>query len=487
MNIKKTKIICTIGPASASEIILKKLIKSGMNVARLNFSHGDYDSHKKLINRIKKVAQELNKNIAIIQDLQGPRIRVAKISSKGLDLIKDEKVIITSKQYLKDINIKGLDYKVIPLDYKYIAEDVNKEDNILINDGLIRIKVIEVNKNLVYCKVVKGGLIFSYKGINIPGVKIKENVITKKDKEDLAFGLKNKVDFIAISFVENYHNIIELKKLIKNYKLQNDIKVIAKIERMSAFLDRKNIIKYADGIMIARGDLGIEIPDAKVPIVQKELISNCLDVGKPVIVATQMLDSMINNPKPTRAEVSDVANAVIDGTDAVMLSGETAFGKYPLETVKMMSDIILETESSSYDLIGNTINVNKEVENIDSKDIIYAITDSVFRLVQRLNAKHIVVATKSGFTARMVARYRPGVTIMVMVADEQVSRHLALVWGVYTFKIKHCSNFDEIINESINKLKIEKLIKINDKLVFITGQPISKAHNMNLIKLHTVK
>ena len=200
---------------------------------------------------------------------------------------------------------------------------------------------------------------------------------------------------------------------------------------------------------------------------------------------------MINNPKPTRAEVSDVANAVIDGTDAVMLSGETAFGKYPLETVKMMSNIILETENSSYDFTGNTINVNEGVENIDSKDIIYAITDSVFRLVQRVKAKHIVVATKSGLTARMVAKYRPGVTIMVMVVNEQVSRHLALVWGVYTFKIKYCSSFDEIIDESIKKLKIEKLIKSNDKLVFITGQPtgqpISSAHNMNLIKLHKVK
>ncbi len=487
MNVKKTKIVCTIGPASSDNIILKNLIKSGMNVARLNFSHGDYDSHKNLIKKIRKVAEELNSNIAIIQDLQGPRIRVAKISSKGLDLIKNEKVIIAFKKYLENINIKGLDNKIIPLDYKYIAEDVKLKDNILINDGLIEIKVIKVINNLVYGKVIKGGLIFSHKGINIPGVKIKENVITKKDKKDLLFGIKNKIDFVAISFVENYKNIIELKKLIKKYKPKNEIKVIAKIERMSAFIDRKNIIDYADGIMIARGDLGIEIPDAKVPIVQKELISNCLEVGKPVIVATQMLDSMINSAKPTRAEVSDVANAVIDGTDAVMLSGETAFGKYPVETVKMMSDIILETEKSSYDFTGNPIKVNNEDKNINNKDMICAITDSVFHLVQRLNAKHIVVATQSGFTARMVSRYRPGVTIMVMVADEQVSRHLALVWGVYTFKIKYCKNFDEIINESINKLKLEKLVKINDKLVFITGQPISSAQSMNLIKLHTVK
>lgn len=480
---KKTKIVCTIGPASSSDVVLKKLIKSGMNVARLNFSHGDYPSHKKLIDGIRRVAKELNSTVAIIQDLQGPRIRVAKIASRGLDLIKNEEVIIVSKQYLTDINIKGLDKKIIPLDYKYIAEDVKKKDNILISDGLIKIKVIKTLNNLVYGKVIKGGLIFSHKGINIPGVTIKEDVITKKDREDLKFGVKNKVDFVAISFVENHYNIIELKKLIKKLKPKNTIKIIAKIERMSAFLDRKNIIEHTDAIMIARGDLGIEIPDAKVPMVQKELIANCLDIGKPVIVATQMLDSMIENPKPTRAEVSDVANAVLDGTDAVMLSGETAFGKYPVETVKMMSDIILETENSPY----NLDKAGEVTGDIENKNLVYAISDSVFELAQKSKAKYIVPATQSGFTARMVARFRPGVPIIVMTTKEQVARHLALTWGVYTSVIKNCKTFDELLDTSVDKLKEKKLVKKDDKIVFVAGQPILHTQNMNLVKLHIIE
>ncbi len=483
MNIKKTKIVCTIGPSSNSKIILKKLIGSGMNVARLNFSHGDYPSHKKLINNIRSVAKELNKNIAIIQDLQGPRIRVAKISEQGLDLRKDEEIIIIAKQDAKDINIKGLEQRVIPLDYKYIAEDVKKNDYILISDGLIRIKVIRIAKNLVHGKVIKGGTIFSHKGINIPGVKIKEEVITKKDKKDLAFGIQNKVDFVAISFVENYQDIIKLKKLIKRNKPQNDIKVIAKVERMSAFLNRKNIIEETDAIMIARGDLGIEIPDAKVPMVQKELIANCLDFGKPVIVATQMLDSMINCPKPTRAEVSDVANAVLDGTDAVMLSGETAFGKYPVETVTMMASIILETENSPF----NPLRAGGATKDIHNKDLIYAISDSVFDLAQESQAKYIIAATQSGFTARMIARYRPGVPIMVMATKKQVARHLALTWGVYTHIIKNCKNFDDLLDFSVIKLKESKLIKKGDKVIFVAGQPIMRTQNMNLVKLHIVE
>ncbi len=230
---KKTKIVCTIGPASSSDVVLKKLIRSGMNVARLNFSHGDCPSHKKLINSIRKAAKELNSTVAIIQDLQGPRIRVAKISTRGIDLVRNQEVIVVSKQNLTDVNVKGLDKKIIPLDYKYIAEDVKKNDSILISDGLIKIKVIKTSNSLVHGKVIKGGIIFSHKGINIPGVTIKEDVITKKDKKDLEFGIKNKVDFVAISFVENYNNIIELKRLIKKLKPKNDIKVIAKIERIS--------------------------------------------------------------------------------------------------------------------------------------------------------------------------------------------------------------------------------------------------------------
>ncbi|MCB9803186.1 pyruvate kinase [Candidatus Nomurabacteria bacterium] len=477
--LKKTKIVATIGPSSESGKILLQLIKSGMNVARLNFSHGDHRSHALLIKNIRSAASKAKQEIAIIQDLQGPRIRVAKITDQGLDLQNREKIILVSSNVLQAVNLLSLPHRVIPVDYDHFAESLGLRSSILISDGLIQLAVEKIEDHLVYAKVIKGGLVLSHKGINVPGLKLKTAVITEKDKKDLAFGLKQGVDFVALSFVGSAQDILDLKKLINKLKPKQKPQVIAKIERMEAFKNKKEIIKAADAIMVARGDLGIEVPQAKVPLMQKELIFDCLAESKPVIVATQMLDSMIQNPKPTRAEVSDVANAVIDGTDAVMLSGETAFGKYPVETVKVMQDIIVATEKSPYQK-----NISSHADKQDSD--IQAVADSVFHLARNAHAKLIVAFTRSGFTAKVIARYRSEKAIVAMVVEENIARQLNLVWGVESCLIKDCSNLTELIEVSEKILLKNKKVKIGDKIVFVSGQLLGQTHNINVIQLHTI-
>lgn len=476
---QKTKIVATIGPSSDSSEILLQLIKSGMNVARLNFSHGDHKSHAKLIKNIRAAALKAKESVAILQDLQGPRIRVAKILDAGLELENREKVILASSAALKQINLHTLPHRVIPVDYPHFAESVHLRSNVLISDGLIQLAVEKIEDRLVYAKVIKGGIIFSHKGINVPGLKLKTAVITEKDKKDLIFGLKQGVDFIALSFVAEAKDILDLKKLINKYKPKNQVQVVAKIERLEAFQKRHEIIKVTDAIMVARGDLGIEVPQAKVPLMQKELIMDCLTAAKPVIVATQMLDSMIQNPKPTRAEVSDVANAVIDGADAVMLSGETAFGKYPLETVQVMQDIIIATEKSPFQK-----NISSHADKQDSD--IRAVADSVFHLASNTKAKLIVAFTHSGFTAKVISRYRAEIPVVAMVIEEHIGRSLDLVWGVKSYVVKECDNLDELLASSEKLLLKDKRVRTGDKIVFVSGQLFGKAQHLNIIQLHTV-
>jgi pyruvate kinase len=477
--LKRTKIVATIGPASADRKVLTQLIKSGVNVARLNFSHGDHKSHAALIKKVRVISKELKTEVAIMQDLQGPRIRVGKVSETGINIAPQDKVVIAASKDLADMNMHSLAATVIPLDYQHIAEDVAKGDRILISDGLIHLVVQKVENKLVYTEAVKGGIILSHKGVNIPGIKIKEPVITEKDKKDLSFAISQQVDFVALSFVGDHKDIISLKKLIARQKPKNEIQVIAKIERMAAFKNYQGILKEADGLMVARGDLGIEIPQAKVPLVQKELITACLQAAKPVIVATQMLDSMINYPLPTRAEVSDVANAVIDGADAVMLSGETAFGKHPQEAVAMMSDIIIETEASPFQ---KSIHSYQDKNNSD----VQAVADSVFHLAHNAKAKFIVPVTRSGFTARVISRYRPEIDILTMVVDPQVARHLQLTWGVTSYQIKECQTFVELIDVVEKRLLKEKKVRSGDKIILVSSQLTSQRHTMDLIKLHTI-
>lgn len=467
-----TKIVATIGPASEKLTTIKKLVKAGMDVARLNFSHGTYAHHRLLINNIRSAAKATKRPIAILQDLQGPRIRVGEIPNKGFELIRGFSV--TLKFGLKKSN----DEKIVPINLN-IAPKLSARDRILIHDGLVELKVTKQHKNQVNCQVVRGGMIFSHKGVNIPNIKIVSPVITAKDKQDLKFGLKQDVDWIALSFVGKAKDIKDLRRLIKRYDPSSKVKVMAKIERPEAVKSIKSIIEAVDGIMIARGDLGVEISPQKVPIIQKEIITKCMQAAKPVLVATQMLDSMIKSPVPTRAEVSDVANAVIDHTDAIMLSGETAFGKYPVQSLRMMRKIVTETEKSPYDDIKEGL--------ITGKGGYYnAIAESVFGLVKDTKAKAIVVLSRSGFSAQLIARHRPDTKIIVLVAEEKIRRQLNLVWGIQAYKVSVQNSLDGLIKQTIKLLEKHRLVRKGSNIVIVTGQPVGKAKHANLVEVYKI-
>ncbi|MCD4705058.1 pyruvate kinase [bacterium] len=476
---KRTKIVATIGPSSSDYKSILKMTKAGMDVCRLNFSHNSHQSHLDLIKNIKKVRQELNVPLTILQDLQGPKLRVADVGDGGIRIEKGEEIVLVDKKIINYNLLVGSRNKIIPVDFD-ISHMIKINSRILIHDGLIELKVSKIDKNLVWCKVYTPGIIFSHKGVNIPGAKITNNILTKKDKEDLKFGLRQKVDWIALSFVRDPADIKNLKKLIKKYDPKSKVKIMAKIERPEAVKKINKIINEVDGIMIARGDLGVEIDIEKVPIVQKDIITKCMKLGKPVVVATQMLESMVENLRPTRAEVSDVANAVIDHTDAVMLSGETAYGKYPVETIEMMSKIIKKVEASPYDDVTD-VNLFSKLEEI------LAIPKSVQSLVLNTKAEAIIVATNSGYSARMISSLRPETKIIALVNDEIVKRQLNISWGVYSLNMPKCKYVSEIIDKSIKLSKKNKLIKKGDSIVIVTGQPVGLKENMNLVKLHQVE
>lgn len=473
---KKTKIVCTIGPASNSKTTLKKMMQAGMNVARLNFSHGTYADHAVLIRNIRSAAKELGINVAIMQDLQGPRIRVGEIQRDGIELTRGEKVVMAYEDLVNyKLVVMGKE-KIIPIGYKPLYKFVKPGSHILINDGLIDIKVTSIKGQHIYGNVIKPGIIFSHKGINLPGTTIETSVITKKDQEDLRFGLKQQVDYVALSFVKDASNVKALRRLIGKH----DTHIIAKIERKEALDNFDEILQVADGVMVARGDLGIEIRPADVPLAQKTMIEKCLVAGKPVIVATQMLESMIINPRPTRAEVSDVANAVIDHTDAVMLSGESAYGKYPVEAVKMMADIIKQTERSQFD------NLPAHYLAIKHASIEDAISFVAYDLAKQEDVKAIVVNSLTGRTARLVTRHRPETIIAVLTSNIRTQNKMALVWGAVAFVMPNCRTLDELIKKSVRLMEVSKLVKSGDNIVLVTGQPVGKAGGANMVKLHAI-
>ncbi|KKR08566.1 MAG: Pyruvate kinase [Parcubacteria group bacterium GW2011_GWC2_39_14] len=456
---KRTKIVCTIGPASDKPETLKKLIKAGMNVARLNFSHNVLAYHAKVIKNIRQLAQESNQPIAIIQDLQGPRIRLGDLPLVGIELKKNTEVILTTgKRNAKKISVT----------YKNMHLDVKPKQRVLIADGTIELLVEKVKGQDVICRVVVEGTIFSHKGINLPDTNVRIQLFSDKDKKDLIFGVKQEVDYVALSFVRTAQDVLTLKKMIKaaSIKLKKtklDIKVIVKIEKPEAIKNFDAILAVTDAVMIARGDLGIEMSAEDIPVIQKMIINKCLHASKPVIVATQMLDSMINNPRPTRAEASDVANAVIDHTDAVMLSGETASGKYPVEAVETMSRIINKTENSVYDNM-----VLKEIARFAT-----ATDDVMANVVKKISTKvrprAIIVATRSGYSARIVSRYRPEVSMWVVSENRKTAQQLNLCWGITSFVLPRVKDYEELLNQAIQYLKENKKIKAGDKLVVIAG------------------
>lgn len=475
---KNTKIVCTIGPSSEDYGVLQKMVKNGMNVARLNFSHGNYTEYKDIIKKIRKLELESGEPIAIIQDLQGPKIRVGILPKDGVKLKEGKRIVFNH-------GVKNYKGEQIPIDYP-LHKHVKKNERILLDDGRIETKVISVSGYKINCLVHTGGNLTSHKGINIPDTKLRFGSLTAKDKKDIYFGVKNKVDFIALSFVNSREDVKVLSRFIT--KCQNGsktnqkerIRVISKIERREAVKNMKSIIDASDAIMVARGDLGIEIPIQEVPLIQKRLIRECIVKEKPVIVATQMLESMRNSPNPTRAEVSDVANAVIDSADAVMLSAETADGQYPDSAVKVMSKIIAEAENSEFD------NLNAKKSNNLNRDIDDIISGLSRMLAEGIGSKFIISASVSGDTGRLISSYRPEVQIIILTQTDIVRRQLNLSWGIIPQQFGKFSSIEEMARKSIDLLKKKRVVKKEDKIIIVAGEPIGVAGHINLLEVREV-
>ncbi len=470
---RKTKIVCTLGPAVDDESILRKLFLKGMDVARINFSHGSYEEHQKRIDLFKKIRSEYNLSIPLILDTKGPEIRTGKFKEKEVTLVEGHTFTLINDDIEGDNERTSVSYKKLYLDIKI-------GNRILINDGLVELEVTEIDNKDIICKVLNGGVISNNKGINVPGTKINLPSLTEKDVDDIKFGIENEFDFIAASFMRKASDVIEIKKILEKNEAK-DIRVIAKIENREGIQNFDEIVKVADGIMVARGDLGVEIPVEEVPIVQKNLIEKCYKNGKPVITATQMLDSMIRNPRPTRAESSDVANAIYDGTSAVMLSGETAMGKYPIESLEMMAKIAEKAEKSidywgrlskiHYDLVGSVTN---------------AISHATCTTAQDLKAAAIITVTYSGHTARMISRFRPTCPIIATTVSERVQRQLSLSWGVIPYIVSPASSTDEMFDTGVEKALASGMVKNGELVVITAGVPIGVNGTTNILKVHIV-
>ena len=468
---KKTKIVCTIGPASESIDTLKELIKSGLNVCRLNFSHGNYEEHGKRIDNIKAARNEMKLPIAILLDTKGPEIRTGKFSSPEVNLVEGQNFIITMEEVLGD-------EKKCTVSYKELVNDVKPGNQILIDDGLVGLAVKEIKGQEILCIVQNAGTIKDNKGVNVPNVKINLPAITPKDKKDIEFGIEQGIDFIAASFVRKASDVLAIREILEENNATN-IQIISKIENQEGVDNIDEILEVSDGLMVARGDLGVEIPTEDIPIVQKELIKKCNILGKPVITATQMLDSMIRNPRPTRAEVTDVANAIFDGTDAIMLSGETAAGKYPLESVKTMASIAIRAEQTlDYE------ELLKTKVKLRQLNITNAISHATCTTAIDLKASAIITATASGYTARMVSSYRPSAPIIAATNSEMVMRQMGLVWGVYPLLAEKGLSTDDVFEKSVQSALDMDYISSGDLVVITAGVPVGIAGTTNLINVH---
>lgn len=470
MNIK-TKIIATIGPASRSEEMLTELIENGVSLARLNFSFGTSREHSDVMVKIRKISEELQIPVAIIQDLQGPKLRVQKILDGAIDLEANASVTI--------VETTDVDKDMISISYPALSKFVAKDMHLLLDDGLIELKIEEIEEDKIHCKVLHGGHLLEGKGLNIPSPGLKIPAITDKDKEDLAFGLKNDVDFIALSFVKSKNDLLELKNLMK--KSKKEIQMIAKIEKPEAIDNITEILQVASAIMVARGDLAIEMPLERVPSLQRKLVELCHIYSKPVIIATQMLYTMENNPRPSRAEVSDVANAILDGTDVVMLSGETAIGKYPIESVKTMVKIIEEAEKTT----PNSPHL-RDVKIETIYQIPSNVGNATVLLADQLQAKAIFTFTASGFTALAISKQRPKTPIIALTPHKEVQRRCSLYWGVKSIVVDFINSTDEMFDISEKLALQENLAKKGDIILITAGIPFGKKMSTNLIKVHTI-
>jgi pyruvate kinase len=470
---RKTKIVCTIGPVSESVDKLKLMLEAGMNVARLNFSHGDFEEHGARVRNLRQACLETGKIAAILLDTKGPEIRTGKLKEEPIELVQGNRIILTTEEILGDTNRISITYPELP-------RDVQIGSTILIDDGLIGLKVIAVKGNEIECEIANGGQLKSKKGVNVPGVQINLPGITDKDKNDILFGISQNVDFIAASFVRRASDVIEIRQLLESNNASH-IQIISKIENQQGVDNLDEILEVSDGLMVARGDLGVEIPIEEVPIVQKRMIKKCNHMGKPVITATMMLDSMQRNPRPTRAEASDVANAVFDGTDAVMLSGESAAGKYPVESVATMARIAQRAEESlEYKEI--FLRMAQSQQTTITESISQAVANSALEL----NAKAILTATESGYTARMVSKYRPKCPIIAVTPKDEVLRRLSLVWGVFPIKGDGAKTTDELFELAVDCSISHGFVHLGDLVVITAGVPVGRSGTTNLIKIHQI-
>lgn len=475
---RRTKIVCTIGPATTSEERLEALIQAGMNVARLNFSHGKQEEHAATIARIRTISTRLGCPIAILQDLQGPKIRVGSLQDgHPIKLIDHTQVTITSHPVAGDA-------QTIPTTYTQLSQDVKIGDRILLDDGLMELRVLDTSATDVRCEVIHGGLLKEHKGINLPGVTVSAPALTEKDCADLRFGIMHGVDYVALSFVRKPEDVVEARKLMRQYQAeyeskgkQIDIPLIVKLEKPEAVARLDDILDVADGVMVARGDLGVEMSLEKVPLIQKRVIAKCNQLGLPVITATQMLESMITNPRPTRAEVNDVSNAILDGTDAVMLSAETAAGAYPIEAVQMMARIALETEA------GDRTARQPQSQRLTQTR---AVSRAARALAEEASVKAIVVFTRSGNSACLISKDRPRTPIIAYTPSERIYRRLALWWGVWPYCIGLQGSTEELITVVEQRLLEDKLVLQGENVVIMGGLPVASRARTNFVKLHRV-
>ncbi|GAB3646466.1 pyruvate kinase [Echinicola sediminis] len=471
---KKTKILATVGPASNNEKTLKDLVAAGVNVFRLNFSHGNHEGHAEVIKLIRKINKDHNLNIGILQDLQGPKIRVGEVENNGVEIKEGQAITITNEPLVGTSSLVSTVYKNLP-------GDVGSGDRILIDDGNLELKVNDTDGKNVNCTVVHGGILKSRKGINLPNTKVSAPSLTEKDKEDLVFGLENEVDWIALSFVRSAEDIIDLKERIK--AAGKECKIVAKIEKPEALDNIDEIIEVTDGLMVARGDLGVEVPMEMVPLWQKKIVQKCKVACKPVIIATQMLESMIQNPRPTRAETNDVANAVLDGADAVMLSAETASGSFPVHAVKAMTSVIKHVEDNS-DVYHNLYKIPEDDDTFLSNNLILMAS----RLSRNVRAKAIVGITASGFTAFRIASHRPYAQNFVFTMNKTLITQLSLVWGVnaYYFNDDQTST-DGTFNFIQDKLKEDGHVEVGELIINTASMPLKERGRTNMLKIHMVE
>ncbi|WP_033541904.1 pyruvate kinase [Planococcus sp. CAU13] len=472
---RKTKIVCTIGPASESPEMLEALIEAGMNVARLNFSHGNHEEHGERIKRIREASEKSGKIVGILLDTKGPEIRTHQMENDGIDLVTNQKIAISMKEVLGTAEL-------FSITYGQLIEDVNVGSIILLDDGLIELRVESIDKEngLIHTIVVNAGTLKSKKGVNVPGVSVQLPGITEKDAQDILFGIGQGVDFVAASFVRRASDVMEIRELLEKNG-GSHIQIIPKIENQEGVDNIDEIIMVSDGLMVARGDLGVEIPAEEVPLVQKSLIEKCNSAGKPVITATQMLDSMQRNPRPTRAEASDVANAIFDGTDAIMLSGETAAGIYPVESVETMHRIAMTTESAlNYKQLVSDRRKDKEANMTE------AIGQAVVYTALNLKVKAIIAPTESGTTAKMISKYRPESPIIAVTSSDFAAKKLTLVWGVQPIVGTPVHSTDEVFAIAVEESLKHEYVNHGDLVVITAGVPVGKAGTTNLMKVHVI-